>query len=155
MAAVALAQLRRPVAKSKSFFTSNRDGNSEIYIMNIDGTNQRRLTNDPARDLFPTLNVKTGRVAFESNRADTTLIDGAIYITDLQGQEVRKLFAGKVYDGQPSFSRDGSKIALSRSGTLYIVNVDGSNPIPIKTTGTGAKSFLTQFSSQWTRFGFC
>jgi Tol biopolymer transport system component len=34
-------------------FTSNRDGNNEIYIMDVDGNNPRRLTNDPADDTYP------------------------------------------------------------------------------------------------------
>ena len=43
--------------KKKSFpsgpkmaFTSFRDGNAEVYIMNADGSNQTRLTDNPARD---------------------------------------------------------------------------------------------------------
>ena len=32
-------------------FTSNRDGNSEIYVMNRDGSGVRRLTNHPAIDV--------------------------------------------------------------------------------------------------------
>ncbi|MQY74583.1 MAG: hypothetical protein GH148_03485 [Clostridia bacterium] len=32
---------------------SDRDGNWEIYIMNIDGSGQINLTNDPARDEHP------------------------------------------------------------------------------------------------------
>jgi hypothetical protein len=34
-------------------FSSNRDGNSEIYVMNADGTNLQRLTNDGAADQYP------------------------------------------------------------------------------------------------------
>ena len=33
-------------------FTSMRDGNYEIYAMNSDGSNLRRLTNHPERDDF-------------------------------------------------------------------------------------------------------
>ena len=36
-------------------FMSNRDGNSELYIMNRDGSGVRRLTNNPAIDTTPTL----------------------------------------------------------------------------------------------------
>ena len=31
-------------------FSSNRDGNNEIYVMNADGSNQMRLTDNPAND---------------------------------------------------------------------------------------------------------
>lgn len=34
-------------------FESNRDGNWEIYVMNIDGSKQKRLTYDSAHDEFP------------------------------------------------------------------------------------------------------
>jgi len=34
-------------------FTSKRDGNYEIYVMDRDGTNQINLTNNPAYDGFP------------------------------------------------------------------------------------------------------
>ena len=35
-------------------FTSTRDGNSEIYVMDVDGGNQDRLTNNPTNDSYPT-----------------------------------------------------------------------------------------------------
>jgi hypothetical protein len=34
----------------KIAFESNRDGNFEIYVMNADGSNVQRLTNNPADD---------------------------------------------------------------------------------------------------------
>jgi len=39
--------------KGKIAFMSDRDGNYEIYIMNIDGSEQIRLTNNPANDRNP------------------------------------------------------------------------------------------------------
>ena len=33
-------------------FTSNRDGNREVYVMNADGSDQRNLTRNPAGDGF-------------------------------------------------------------------------------------------------------
>ena len=38
---------------SKIVFTSNCDGNWEIYIMNIDGSGQINLTNNPTSDRDP------------------------------------------------------------------------------------------------------
>lgn len=34
-------------------FVSNRDGNYEIYVMDADGTGQRRVTEQPERDDYP------------------------------------------------------------------------------------------------------
>ena len=34
-------------------FNSDRDGNPEIYVMNVDGTALNNVTNNPAADLFP------------------------------------------------------------------------------------------------------
>ena len=39
--------------KAQIAFTSGRDGNDEIYVMDADGKNQRRLTNHPAIDFQP------------------------------------------------------------------------------------------------------
>ena len=40
-------------AKDKIAFASYRDGNGEIYIMNVDGSEQVNLTNNPAVDAVP------------------------------------------------------------------------------------------------------
>ncbi len=39
--------------QGKIAFSSDRDGNQEIYVMNADGTNQTNLTNNPANDSSP------------------------------------------------------------------------------------------------------
>jgi len=38
---------------TKIAFTSERDGNDEIYVMNADGSGQTNLTNDAAVDCSP------------------------------------------------------------------------------------------------------
>jgi len=38
---------------SKIAFHSEHDGNSEIYVMGADGSNQTRLKNNPDNDLWP------------------------------------------------------------------------------------------------------
>jgi len=49
-------------------FTSNRDGNYEIYAMNADGTGQTNLTNHPASDNFAAWSPDSRQLAFISNR---------------------------------------------------------------------------------------
>lgn len=43
----------KPSIRSRIAFISGRDGNDEIYVMNSDGSQQTRLTNNPARDWWP------------------------------------------------------------------------------------------------------
>ena len=53
---------------SKIAFASDRDGNYEIYVMNPDGTNATRLTNNTAIDDFPDISPDGSKITFESNR---------------------------------------------------------------------------------------
>ena len=50
-------------------FRSTRDGNKEIYLMNSDGTNVRRITNDPADETMPSISPGGDMIAFSSDRA--------------------------------------------------------------------------------------
>jgi len=52
---------------SEIVFRSTRDGNKEIYLMNSDGTNVRRLTTDPANDTMPSISPSGDMIAFSSN----------------------------------------------------------------------------------------
>ena len=55
------------VCGGRVFFTSTRDGNSEIYSANTDGSDVRRLTNNPAIDVSPACGPG-GQIAFVSSR---------------------------------------------------------------------------------------
>src|SRR5262245_51970366 len=57
-----------PTTEDKIVFTSGRDGNPEIYIMETTGTRQRRLTNNVARDFQPTLRPDRAEIVFTSDR---------------------------------------------------------------------------------------
>jgi tricorn protease-like protein len=51
-------------------FYSDRDGNPEIYRMNLDGSGLKRLTDDPAFDDSPALSPDGKQIAFLSARND-------------------------------------------------------------------------------------
>jgi Tol biopolymer transport system component len=51
--AVALAAAGRSPESARISFTSDRDGNSEVYVMDADGSNPTLLTASPAQDAFP------------------------------------------------------------------------------------------------------
>jgi TolB protein len=70
-------------------FSSNRDGNSEIYVMNSNGTDLRRVTNHPAGDIAPTWSPTGAQLAFVSDR--TGAGRPQIYIVNVDGTGLRHL----------------------------------------------------------------
>jgi len=62
-------------------FHSGRDGNFEIYVMNADGTNPTRLTNNPAFDALPAWSPDGTKIAFFSDRDG----NGDIYVMNADG----------------------------------------------------------------------
>ena len=66
-------------------FDSNRDGNSEIYIMEPDGTNQTRLTSNNFMDTDPTFLPDGHRIVFSAYRSTTDQL--GIFTMDLLEQE--------------------------------------------------------------------
>ena len=110
-------------ATEKIAFTSTRDGNSEIYIMNPDGSQQQNLTWHPARDLAPAWSPTGEYIAFNSGRDGTR----DIYLMDADGKNVRKVFRRLAYREYPTWSPDGKKLAYlhAEDWGIYVGTVDG------------------------------
>jgi len=112
--------------QTKIAFTSKRDGNLEIYVMNADGSEQKRLTNNPAPDMAARWSPDGKKIAFMSKRDGNT----DIYVMNTDGSEQKRLTNNPAPDAFPSWSPDGKKIAFSskRDGNaeIYVMNTDGS-----------------------------
>lgn len=116
------------VTGEKLVFQSYRDGNWEIYLMEGNVNNLRRLTADPALDINPRLDRSTNRVVFVSNRVGNY----EIYVVNSDGSGLTRLTHNGKNDVNPQWSPDGTKIAFEayRDGQaeIYVMNADGSNP---------------------------
>jgi len=98
-------------------FVSNRDGNSEIYMMDVDGKSTR-LTDHPAIDAHPSWSPDHSRLAFASKRSG----NWDIYVLDIKSRELIALTQNTADDTQPAWSMDGQYIAFTsnRSGKREI-----------------------------------
>jgi Tol biopolymer transport system component len=146
MAAVAASLASAPAAvpgsNGRIVFSSDRDGNAEIYTMNPDGSRQRNRSTNPGSDFEPVLSPDATKIAFRSER------DGSpeIYVMNATGTGQTRLTNNAVEDIQPEFSPDGTKLAFVRrsefdftNADIYVMGVDGTGPIQL-TTDTGSDS---------------
>jgi len=104
-------------------FSSDRDGNDELYLMNSDGTDVQRLTGDPSNDIHPVWAPDGNYLAFASDRSGLH----QIYIMDLT--EVTTAALIKMPDAcfTPAWAPDGEHIAfISGENELYIFNTGDS-----------------------------
>ena len=119
------AALAKAPVTAKIVFTSNRDGNSEIYIMNTDGSEQVNLTQHNASDYDPVWSPTGEKILFVSER------HGAkdLYLMNADGTNVRKVFQRIVGRESPTWSPDGKQLAYHRFNKLaiYVASKDGRN----------------------------
>ena len=122
-------------------FATDRDGpdpigdygNAEIYVMNPDGSGQRRLTNEKAADNTPAFSPDGRRIAFVSQRGGGR----DIYVMNADGTEQKRLTDFTklgLAAANPSWSPDGKRVvfrsAVNRVN-VYIINADGTGLIKL------------------------
>ena len=126
ISALFLSDTSPNLAETKIAFTSNRDGNEEIYLMNAEGSGLTNLTNNAANDFSPAWSPYGKKIAFTSYR------DGneEIYVMNADGSGQINLTNNAADDLYPAWSPDGKKIAFTsyRGGNdeIYVMNADGS-----------------------------
>lgn len=133
-------------ASGRIAFASDRDGNSEIYVINGDGSFPINLTGNPTEDRDPVFSPDGTRIAFASNRTGRF----EIYTMDSTGETVTQLTrsTGSTENLEPDFSPNGRKILFrsSRDGNneIYSMYADGTGQIRL--TNNPASDFAPSFS---------
>ena len=108
-------------------FASLRNGESEVRIMNADGSNQKKLGS--MSGAAPDVSPDGTKIIFYSNESG----NDEIYTMDRDGNNPQKLTDNNHEDWWPEWSPDGSKIAFmsKRDGNfeIYVMDADGSNQV--------------------------
>ena len=105
-----------------------------IYVMNADGSEVTRLTDNPAWDFKPRWSPDGQRIAFGSYRDDG---DSDIYVMNADGSGEARLTDSPAHDFGPKWSPDGQRIVFTSRRheredpngiiwSLYVINADGS-----------------------------
>lgn len=117
-----------PAKESSILFTSLRDGNAELYAMNADGSDQRRLTHNEAPDTSPRRSPDGSQIVFVSS------CDGVddLYLTDLGGGQLLRLTNDDRPDRNPAWSPDGNWIVFESQDddgdwNIWVVRADGQS----------------------------
>lgn len=154
--------LRQPTySKGRIAFTYLGD----IWVVNEDGKNPQRLTDNKARDVLPRFSPDGNSIAFSSNRAGNY----DVYVMPAAGGTPRQLTFHSTDDLVVGWTADGKKIIFrSTRGdgvfpelpTLYQVSADGIGmEEPVKTdwgawasySPDGAKMAFTRHPTEWSR----
>ena len=189
-------------------FTSNRDFNNEIYVMNPDNSDQTRLTFDSRSDRRPDISPNGHQIVFSSNRItpDNPEGDFEIFVENSDGNDVRQLTFNKAVDptkaedswprwspnGQwiafysnandesdyeiylirpdgtdltrvtyhagldqyPEWSPNGKQLAIRRDLDIYLIDVDGSNPIQLTSATAPAFNQMASWSPDGKQIAF-
>jgi TolB protein len=120
-------------------FISNRDEKrGEIYVMDADGKNLKRLTNNGYFEDAASWSNDGKRIYFSRELRDLSdtsakaVTNGEIFVMDADGTNETRLTNRPGFDGGPTLSPDGSKIAFygkTAEGNyeIFLMDVDGKN----------------------------
>jgi dipeptidyl aminopeptidase/acylaminoacyl peptidase len=137
---------------SRIAFTSDRDGNQEIYVINADGSGQTRLTTAAGQDTNPAFSADGSKIAFTSDR------DGnqELYLIGADGSGETRLTTSAANEGGAAFSADGTRLAYSSDQDgdqeIYVMAPNGSNPTRL--TDNAVNDFDPAFSPDGLRLAF-
>src|SRR5262245_42932942 len=109
-------------------FDTNRDGDLEIYLLDVDHDIALNLTRNRADDTMPVWSPDGSQILFVSTRSRFR----NLYVMDADGRNVRRLTNDQYwYNDMPAWSPDGTQIAyqteVGGDWDIFVMDADGEN----------------------------
>ncbi len=89
-----------------------RPGVLDIYVMDADGSNKRRLTDNGAANFAPFFHPNGRQVIFASNLEDPDSRNFDLYLIDLDGTGLERVTTDPTFDSFPMFTPDGRHLVF-------------------------------------------
>ena len=109
----------------------SQSGAAEIFSVNPDGRDLRRLTNNRAIDVSPSWSPDGSQIAFCSDRTGSP----QVYVMNADGGDQRRLTFQGSYNSNPAWSPDGRWIAyetrLEGQFDIWLIDPTGSTNVPL------------------------
>ncbi|MEX0733708.1 MAG: hypothetical protein WD944_01570 [Steroidobacteraceae bacterium] len=142
-----------PDGRQIVFCSTRGDGeNDDIYVIDVDGSNLRRLTDNGLYwDTFPSFSPDSRKILFRrllrERMSEGTLANSEVMVMNTDGTGVVNLTRHPWFDGWPSWSPDGRRIAFSSNRSdpyqIYVMSADGSGVTQV------VNSPFTDIRPQW------
>ncbi|MBW3569758.1 MAG: hypothetical protein KY467_01515 [Gemmatimonadetes bacterium] len=139
------------MAASRIAFVTQGRGSKEIYVVDSDGENVTRITNDGSISLSPSWSPDGGRIAYTSFRSGAPLL----YERNLSTGEDRVLSDRGGINITPSYAPDGRTVAFATTvgGHTEIATI-GPDGLRQQTRGRGYENLSPTWSPDGRRFAF-
>lgn len=114
---------RPGIAETKIAFVNDRTGAKELYVMDYDGENQRKLTSNRSINLLPRWSPDRNAIAFTSYKNGNP----DLFLLDLARGSLRPLSTRQGINLAGGFSPDGDRLAVTlsdqKSPNIYVMNM--------------------------------
>lgn len=87
--------------------------NMEIYTINVDGTNLKKITSLGKANWAPFFHPSGKKIIFSSNHNSEKGYNFNLFMTDLEGKNIEQITFESNFNAFPMFSYDGKKLVFS------------------------------------------